>query len=279
MPSRNLPIISRLAILCGGFEAQFGWVFFGFGMIFFWIFFMNSSIVYMFSFGEWDTVTGKVAKIEQTNASINNTSVYEYFYEYNVNGTNYTGSAHTTGYAYQLNELVEIEYNPDNPSESRMGGARKGLFGWEVIFVVIFPLVGLIFILYSFRQNIKSVDLLINGRFTHGKLIKTEPTNVTINKQPVYKYTFRFEAHDGKTYEAVGKTHIYSLLTDEKNERLIYAPNDPSYATMYDSIPSAPKLNEDGTLGPMPLSGYGNLILPLISIFFHGGYYLIRYVL
>lgn len=279
MPSRNLPILSRLAILCSGFDAQFGWLFFGFGMIFFWIFFMNSEIVYMFSFGKWDPTMATVLKLDETNAEINDTDVYEYTYEYNVNGEIYTGTAYTTGISFQEGQNVEIEYNPDLPGESRMANSRQALFGWETIFVVIFPLVGLGFILHSFRQNIKSIDLLINGRFARGKLVKKEPTNVTINKQPVYKYTFSFEAHDGRSYEAVGKTHIQSLLEDEETERLIYAPNDPSYATMYDTIPSAPKMNADGTFHALPFTSYLNLILPLATIIIHGGVYLIVYVL
>ncbi|MEZ4825931.1 MAG: DUF3592 domain-containing protein [Bacteroidia bacterium] len=279
MPPRNLPFISRLAILCGGFDAQFGWVFFGFGMIFFWIFFMNSEVVYMLAYGDWESAPGEILRVEETNASENNTSVYESIYKYNVSGVNYEGTAYTTGRDFYNGQQVDIEYNPDNPSESRMGGSRRGMFGWEVMLVMLFPLVGLAFILFSFRRNMKSVDLLMNGRFAQGTLLKQEPTNVTINKQTVYKYTFRFEAHDGQMYEATGNTHIGSLLTDEKYERLIYAPNDPSYATMYDIIPSAPRVNPDGSLGPLPFTAYLSLILPLISLVLHGGYYMLAYVL
>lgn len=279
MPQRNLPILSRLAILSSGFDAQFGWIFFGFGMIFFWIFFMNSEIIYLFAYGDWDPTTGTVVKLDDTDAEVNNTDVYEYTYEYNVNGEVYTGTAYTTGRSFREGQNVSIEYNPDQPGESRMADSRSSLFGWETIFVIIFPLVGLGFILHSFRQNMKSIDLLVNGRFARGKLINKEPTNVKINDRTVYKYTFSFEAHDGRTYEATGKTHIQSLLEDEETERLIYAPNDPSYATMYDTIPSAPKINPDGSFRPLRITSYLNLILPLVSIIIHGGFYLIRYVL
>ncbi|MEZ4772106.1 MAG: DUF3592 domain-containing protein [Bacteroidia bacterium] len=279
MPQRNLPILSRLAILSSGFDAQFGWIFFGFGMIFFWIFFMNSEIIDLFAYGDWDPTTGTVVKLDDTDAEVNNTDVYEYTYEYNVNGEVYTGTAYTTGRSFREGQNVSIEYNPDQPGESRMADSRSSLFGWETIFVIIFPLVGLGFILHSFRQNMKSIDLLVNGRFARGKLINKEPTNVKINDRTVYKYTFSFEAHDGRTYEATGKTHIQSLLEDEETERLIYAPNDPSYATMYDTIPSAPKINPDGSFRPLRITSYLNLILPLVSIIIHGGFYLIRYVL
>lgn len=279
MTPRQISIPERLAILSGGFMSQFGWIFFGFGMIFFWVFVMNSTIVYWFSFRDWQESEGTVIRIEDTNAEVNDEDVYELIYEYKVNGNTYTGRSYSTGYAYSEGQAVPIEYDLDHPEESRVNGLRRAMFGWEVIFVVIFPLIGLIFILVGFRTNMKSLDLLINGKFARGKMISKEPTNTRINEQTVYKYTFEFEADNGRTYEATGKTHLTYLLEDEETERLIYAPNDPAYSTMFDTIPGAPKLNPDGSFQALSGKGYLSLILPVITVLLHGSIYLFMYVL
>ena len=279
MTPRQISIPERLAILSGGFMSQFGWIFFGFGMIFFWVFVMNSTVTHWFSFRNWADGEGTVLRIEETNAEENEENVYELIYEYKVNGQSYTGRSYSTGYAYSEGQTVPIEYDLDYPEESRVHGLRRAMFGWEVIFVVIFPLIGLIFILVGFRTNMKSLDLLINGKFASGKMTSKEPTNTRINEQTVYKYTFEFEADNGRTYEATGKTHLTHLLEDEETERLIYAPNDPAYSTMFDTIPGAPKLNPDGSFHALSGKGYLSLILPVITILLHGSIYLFKYVL
>ena len=37
-PPRDVPMLVKLRLLCGGFNNQLGWLFFGFGMIFAWAF-------------------------------------------------------------------------------------------------------------------------------------------------------------------------------------------------------------------------------------------------
>jgi hypothetical protein len=278
LPPRSVPLISKLIVLNGGFFSPFGWAFFGFGMIFFWIFFMNSEVVHWFSFADWEPGEGKIIRSEYTGASENEVEVIKYIYEYQVEGETYTGRGYTTGNDFVEGEEVVIDIDSSDPRNSRINGARREMFGWGVIFVTIFPLVGLIFILIGFRTNMKSLDLLVNGKFARGRLKHKEPTNTSINEQTVYKYTFEFEADNGRTYEAVGKTHIYSLLEDEETERLIYAPNDPSFAVMFDTIAGKPEIAPDGSLAPMPLRSAWTLLLPLVIILGHGTYYFLAYV-
>ncbi|MCB0853316.1 MAG: DUF3592 domain-containing protein [Bacteroidetes bacterium] len=278
LPPRSIPLLSKLIILNGGFSVPFGWAFFGFGMIFFWVFFMNSEAIHWFSFQSWEPTQGKIIRSEYTNASENDVEVMKYIYEYEAAGKTYTGRGYTTGYRFSEGQVIDIEVAADNPEDSRIQGARKEMFGWGTIFVVIFPLVGLAFILFGFRSNMKSLDLLTNGKFARGKLKSKEPTNTRINEQTVYKYTFEFEADNGRTYEAIGKTHIYSLLEDEETERLIYAPNDPSFAVMFDTIAGRPEIAPDGSLAPISPARAWVLILPFLTILGHGAYYYFRYM-
>ena len=81
LPPRSVPLLSRLVILNGGMFSLFGWIFFGFGMIFFWIFFMNSEAKHWFSFTDWEDGKAKILRVEDTNASENEVSVLKYFYD------------------------------------------------------------------------------------------------------------------------------------------------------------------------------------------------------
>jgi hypothetical protein len=163
-----------------------------------------------------------------------------------------------------------VLYFPEEPTTSRLVEGRTAMFGWGTAFVMIFPLIGLIFILVGFRKNIKAIDLLVNGRFARGTLNSKSPTNTRINNQLVYRYTFTFTANDGREYEATGKTHLTHLLEDEATERLIYAEGDPSHAVMYDGISMAPTIGGDGYFDPPGIGAYRVLILPLLSLGGHG---------
>jgi hypothetical protein len=202
-PPRNLSPLSRLTILLGGFYSQFGWAFFGFGMLFVWIFVFASLGIAL-------------------------------------------------------------------PSENMAGEAPPfPLFVSAMI--LIFPLVGLWFIWTGWQRNQKSIDLLMYGKLTRGEKVSQKPTNTRINKQTVYEYTFSFKAEDGNSYEVTGKTHKTYLLLDEKTERLLYLPQDPSYAALYDIIPHAPRIRKDGNFMDASLFDLGSLIVPLLSIVVHGG--------
>ena len=52
-PPRHVPWLVRSQVLFGGFASQFGWLFFGFGFIFVWIFGLNADFGgVLFSVGE-----------------------------------------------------------------------------------------------------------------------------------------------------------------------------------------------------------------------------------
>ncbi|MDX2285845.1 MAG: DUF3592 domain-containing protein [Bacteroidia bacterium] len=273
-PPREIPWLTRLTVLFSGFYMQFGWIFFSFGMIFFWIFVMNSEIVYALSRRDWQPAQAVVLESEPTGASVNGRTVYRHRYRYEAEGRRYEGEGFLTGQSLEPGRMLPVQYDRRQPEESRPEAGGRALFGYEVAFVMVFPLVGLIFILIAFRQNTKALDLLVNGKFARGTLVRKEPTNTSINKQIVWRFTFSFTADDGQTYEATGSTHETWLLEDERTERLLYAPSDPSYAAMYDTIAGAPPLSRDGELQPLPLSKTLALVLPGVSILIHGWVYL-----
>jgi hypothetical protein len=69
-PPRDVPLSVRLRVLLGGFLNQFGWFFFGFGLVFVWAFTVNADLTSWYRFrGHLDTAQGKVLYSEKTKFS------------------------------------------------------------------------------------------------------------------------------------------------------------------------------------------------------------------
>jgi hypothetical protein len=148
--------------------------------------------------------------------------------------------------------------------------------GWA-LFVSIFPLVGLIFILISVKNNLKFLDLLKIGEFTRGSLCTKEPTGgyIKINNTtyPIFKYEFEFE-YKNKTHKATTQTHLAQLVEDEKKEIILFDRFNPDYNVVYDTMPNAPAIDAAGYMEVATWREAWVFLLPGISILGHGSWLL-----
>lgn len=216
----------------------------------------------------------------ETNASEGGMEIYEIRYAYEVDEETYYGKAYATGEYLEEGTPVTVEYITRNPAISRIPGMRTSMFGPIVIVTLIFPLVGLIFIAVTVHNGRKAHRLLKHGRMTRGTLISREITNVRINRRPVYKLVFEFEGGDGEIYHTTAKTHLPEELEDESLERLLYDPDNPSYAVMLDKLPVSPDIDASGNFA-LPsretLRTFLRLIIPAITLIGHGMYIYLKY--
>ncbi len=130
---------------------------------------------------------------------------------------------------------------------------------------LIFTIIGLIFTIIGINRNMKALQLLQYGIITSGKLKNQEYTNVKINNIPEMLFTFEFIVNE-KNHLVKGRTHEYHLVSGEKNERIIYNPENPDFAILYDLIPNAPVLNQDQSLQPVSIFRSYLLLLPVITV-------------
>ena len=271
LPPRRVPWSVRSQLLLGGFSNQFGWLFFGFSMIFMWLFGFNADLSsIMFALSRVETAPGEIMLVEQTNASENDTPIYAYTYSFRVERLEkqYQGVSYTTGHEFGSEQKVVVEYLADDPTVSRIQGARRAQFSpWVFCFVPILPLIGLGFAAFGLRNGLKANALLATGKIGRGVLKSRQATNVRINNRTVYKLTFEFTADDGQRYKAVSKTHQPELLQDDAEERLLYHPTNPAYAVMLDNLPGAPDIDELGQIRPLSVYSAGLvLIIPVLAI-------------
>lgn len=266
---RYVAPLTRLTLLFGGVLNQAGWLIFGFGMIFVWPFAPSPSD---FKVRDWGEGQARIALVEETNASVNERSVWGYVYDYEVAGVSYPGRAFTTGKSFDKGQTVAIEFDRANPAESRMTGARRSKFPpWVGLLTSIFALPGLVMIPFGVWGGLHRIALLRNGYFARGKLVNKRPTNVTVNNQTVYKFTFEFMTQEGRPGVVEGKTHHTERLEDETHELILYPRDDPNRGVLYDTISHAPIPMQDGSLAPIPASSAKLLIAPTLVILIHGG--------
>ncbi|MHC4692645.1 MAG: DUF3592 domain-containing protein [Planctomycetota bacterium] len=286
-PPRSVPLSVRLRVLFGGFLNQFGWIFFGFGLIFVWAFTLNADLTGWYLFrGQLDTTEGKTIDCTKTlfneggSKHSKGTPVYAIRYAFTAaDGTEYIGLSYVTGKQFKQGQAVTVEYPQGKPQTSRIKGMRQkpvGLFG---IFPAVFPMIGLLFIIGGMRKGIKANRLLTLGEQTTGKLKSKERTNTKVNKKIVYKLTFEFNTLEGMTYEVLVKTHETGKLEDQEEEPLLYNPMRPSYAVMLDDLPGNPRINENGNIQAGSAAGtIMLLIIPLATIIGHGIYIYLKFL-
>jgi len=268
-PPRSLPFIQQLCIIFGGITQIMGWIFFSFGSLFMGIFGFLSAPIVEPSTEKWETVQGVIQKTEATSSSENKVRIYKITSTYLYKGVTHQNISYSKGNRLSVGQSISIKINPDNPSKSIAEGLRTQPFsGFTLLFILPFPLVGLMMILINVKRNLKARNLLLFGEVTRGILKEKRPTgsSITINNRryPIYHYIFEFE-YMGKTHNAHGKTHKGWLVEDEAQEKILFNPVSPEESVIYDAVPAMPKVDAQGNM-VVPPKYYGNLILPIIGI-------------
>jgi hypothetical protein len=276
-----VPLALSVRVILGG-VGQLGWFLVGFGLIFVWAFDADGAVVSAFRFSrELTVVEGTTTGWRELNLSINDVSVYETSYAFEVDGQTYRGASYETGYYVPEGQRLPIEYRAPDPSISRLRGMRASAAGLPVAFVFVIPLIGLVILRFGLRSGLRNRRLLAEGQLAQGTLVSDEATNVQVNNQPVRRLTFEFTDTSGGRYQVVASTHDAAKLMDDAQEALVYDPRHPADATLIDSLPGHPRIDERGefdTGGAREiLLAVVNLIIPTVTVVGHGTFlYLTR---
>ena len=146
---------------------------------------------------------------------------------------------------------------------------RAGTFEWPMLFILIFPAVGLTMMTVGVRKGLRGLRLLTHGIPAQGRFVGQTATNVQINDTPVMAMTFEFKTVDGRTARCVAKTHETRPLRDEAEEPLVYDPEDPSVAVLLDDLPGRPRIPEDGVVRSRDGTVWHLLFVPVATLLMH----------
>lgn len=249
---RKIPLSTQCSILFRNLFTQFGLFFFGFGLVVFCAFATNADFSQLlFQVGHTVEVQGIIMDSYNTNGSEDEEDIFGNDYKFTAeNGFYHVGVSYSLGYAHDPGTTVTVEYPEGKPQYSRIKGMKRKMFGPGVLFVAIFPLVGLCIAGVPLKNALKAINLLKVGLLTQGKLIGKHETNMSVNDDTVYRMTFRFRTKSGEEIDASIRTRFTQALEDDEKEYLLYHEKNPKNIVLMDSL-------------PIKLSGFPNGIAPI----------------
>lgn len=249
---RTTNLTTAICALFGGFITQFGWGFFGFGLVFFWIFSFDAIQTDVQFSRPLMRTQANLEAVTYSNARVNKQPVMGHHYSFSHQGKQYTGISYVTSESLSVPQAVPIEFVIDEPRFSRitLPGFRASTFnGWVGLLVLIFPLAGLALLIPGTWLGLKTLRLMRDGRLVMAKLMEQKPTgsSVKINGKiyPVYKLRFAYSV-GGRMYDTSLKTHEVERLVDEAQEKLLYLPSQPSFALPVDAVPGKVYIDGQG---------------------------------
>ncbi len=231
-------------LMSGGVKGIIGWAFFLMGALITTVFASLTDWSTLFSFSDDDPITtGIVETTRFTNSSVNDLPVIAVHFAYKLpSGEAHTAVSYSEGEIYKENEEVEIQYVASEPHLAKIVGLRAGEFGfWPMFITLPFSVIGLIFIIITFKSGKQSIRILENGKIGYATFIGKEATGSRVNNQIVYRMFFEFSDENEKIFQVSAATHSIRKLMDESFEKVIYLPKNPSEAVLLDGLPALVK--------------------------------------
>lgn len=230
---REVSLPLRLKILFGGAITQVLYGVFAFLMLFVLVFAKDADFS-DFTLASSVNTKGNITNITETNSRVNRRYVFAFDYTFLVNDKIYNNTSFSTEKP-QTNE-VTVEYLAKNPHNSRIMGMRQKTFPIYVALIGVFPIVVFLILFFALKINLKAISLLKNGEIGYAKLLRTEATNVRVNRHPVIRLFYEFEDKNGKKHEFSYKSHEPEKIIDEAQEMLFYDVNNPERNVLKDSL-------------------------------------------
>lgn len=180
-----------------------------------------------------------IYEVSSTHSSENKQKIYRYNYHFtDSKEKEYEGVSYETDMGLSQGDQKDVFYKSTDPNISYLSGMRSSLFPiWVMLLMLIFPIVGLSFLLFHFKRARRYLKILKHGLLTSGKVVSKTATSTKINNQLVYLVTFEFTDKQKQTIRAQLKTHIPHVLEDEQKEPVVYIPEAPTEAIMLDALP------------------------------------------
>jgi|GEM_PF-4856063 len=161
---------------------------------------------------------------------------YDYYFIHPVLGqiTNTSFSKYKKGKSTG-GEAVKIYYDEDYPYINKIVGMDYAERGIGVLWLLIIPLVAIVFLVYGIYTVIGIDHLLKKGSFVWGNFLKHEKTLVKVNESQQYRLYYKYVATDGNSYTETMTTTAPSDF--DNNEIVIYDENNPERMILLYQLP------------------------------------------
>jgi len=185
---------------------------------------------------------GVVTNFESTSYQENKTRVYKISYEFQTpDGKTHQGVSFQTGGMVVPGSEIQVEYLTSDPDINRGIGMRMNAIGYFILVFLIFPLIGVSFLIYSIyswrSQWSKGIRLFSHGALTQGLVSSVDKTNVRVNNQYRYKISVSYMSFE-TFYFAYGEDVARASQWQGANTplRVLYNPEQPEDAMVLEGI-------------------------------------------
>ncbi len=169
------------------------------------------------------------------------TITYKCYYEFKTDlGEKIKGLSKHYDKIANTGDTLSVQYNPDNPKESRLTDFEE-IDTTYLYMVLIFPLIGIIAIIFPLIDVIKKLKIMRIGQSAYGTYEGKRATGSRINDRKVYEMFFKFTGPNSKEYTIKTKTHRKKRLQDDEKELIIFDPQNPNNAFPVDVLPNFAK--------------------------------------
>lgn len=266
---RHVPLMLRLALPVSGAFRQGGWAFVVFGSVFCAIFLPLIENPLRSYDAQMD---GVVRAVERTSSTQNDRRIFAVEVQYppatEAEATPSSPTSRlTTSYTAdppEVGALVTVEYDSSDPDSARMRGARSSHFSSWVLFVLMFPAIGLVFALAQTGDALRTLGLLSRGYLTRARFADKRAGNLSVNDVPQSRMRFTFVDHHGVEVPFEVKTFKPELLEDDREEPALYDPRQSRFATTIDHLPGKLEVRDDRVIAHASLGKL--LILPFLGV-------------
>ena len=150
------------------------------------------------SAGPAATARGAIATVEDTTYKLNNGRVHRFFYTFEVDGRERQGRCYFAGGNYAEGCPVQVRYLVSRPELNCVVGGTFDPAGNSILFVVIFPLIGLgVFGYGVWGATVgvwRNLELARDGFVAEGRVTDVVATDVRVNHRRRYEIFVDFDA-------------------------------------------------------------------------------------
>jgi hypothetical protein len=239
-PPRSIPWHTQFAVLSGPRGSQVAWLFVVACTFVFILLDGPACWARLFDVIPADVrVEGKITDVNELDSREFQITVYQNFFEYEVDERKYTGDSYTRGRRFNVDETVEIECDSDDPANGTISGARPSEFSWWHSAVPLGVLVLLVFgLACMYKQNIRALWLMRTGLLARARRLQGHTASEQIEEQYATQASpFYFEHEQGyvqaKWYSPPNSRNR-KWFRANKTIRVLYSPKKPKNNVILD---------------------------------------------
>lgn len=194
---------------------------------------------------------GRVVAVDGLGLRVDSRSVTAVTFEWPADAPSARTVSYTDRDAPAVGAEIAIEVQPGDPPLARAVGMRRAPLPAAVRFVLLLPAIGLAIVLFFVRLGLRRGAILRDGDLVLATLVSTEPTNLRVNRRPVWKLTYRYTDRAGVARTAVARSTRADV--DGAAAPMLHLPGTDTVVRLAD-LPAMPRVGADGAFEP-PSSG------------------------